>query len=213
MKYTAEEVRERVARAICAGCEENPDHLGDARGNDYRWQDYLDVADAVIDAHLAGMGEPVAQGESAWLERLKDPATVHALMLRGVIAIPSIRSMVDLRGEVPNGEEVQLLRIAELQEQLAAQPRAVPDGITALINAHAELLESNPYCYFELAYTRQTEWMAWLCSKPAEDDPDRKILACGQGNTPNEACMQALGMLAAAPSPGESNTTNQQAAR
>lgn len=66
--------------------------------------------------------EPVAHGESAWLERLKDPATVHALMLRGVIAIPSIRSMVDLRGEVPNGEDVQLLRIAELQEQLAAQP-------------------------------------------------------------------------------------------
>lgn len=70
----------------------------------------------------APTAEPVAQGESAWLERLKDPATVHALMLRGVIAVPSVRSMVDLRGEVPNGEDVQLLRIAELQEQLAAQP-------------------------------------------------------------------------------------------
>lgn len=72
MKYTAEEVRERVARAICAGCEENPDHLGDARGNDYRWQDYLDIADAAIDAHLAGMGEPVAQGEAATVVDLHD---------------------------------------------------------------------------------------------------------------------------------------------
>lgn len=77
----------------------------------------------------APTAEPVAQGEAEWLERLKDPETVHALMLRGVIAVPSIRSMVDLRGEVPNGDEVQLLRIAELQEQIAAhlaQPRAVP---------------------------------------------------------------------------------------
>lgn len=53
-------------------------------------------------------------------EFLKDSVNVHAMMLRGAIAIPSIRSMVDLRGEVPNGEDVQLARIAELQEQLAA---------------------------------------------------------------------------------------------
>jgi hypothetical protein len=41
---------ERVARAICAACEDNPDHTGDARGNAYRWQDYVDVAQAAIGA-------------------------------------------------------------------------------------------------------------------------------------------------------------------
>ena len=41
---------EPVARAICSACEENPDHCGDARGNDKRWQDYLPVARAAIAA-------------------------------------------------------------------------------------------------------------------------------------------------------------------
>ena len=41
---------EPVARAICTACDENPDHQGDARGNQYRWQDYIDVAQAAIAA-------------------------------------------------------------------------------------------------------------------------------------------------------------------
>jgi len=43
-------IREKVARAICQACHENPDHKGDATGNDYRWQDYLEAADAAIAA-------------------------------------------------------------------------------------------------------------------------------------------------------------------
>ncbi len=43
-------IREKVARAMCQSCYENPDHKGDATGNDYRWQDYLESADAAIDA-------------------------------------------------------------------------------------------------------------------------------------------------------------------
>lgn len=67
------------------------------------------------------------------------------------------------------------------------------DPIRQLIEAHTTLLEEgNHYAYFELAYTRQTAWMAWLCSKPREDDPDRKVLAKGQGTTPDEACEAAL---------------------
>ena len=31
-----------------AACDENPEHPGDARGNQKRWQDYLPVADAAI---------------------------------------------------------------------------------------------------------------------------------------------------------------------
>ena len=47
--------RDAVAWAICAACEERPDAAGDARGNEKRWQDYLDVADAAI-AAMAGGG-------------------------------------------------------------------------------------------------------------------------------------------------------------
>lgn len=66
------------------------------------------------------------------------------------------------------------------------------DAIRDLIAKHAELLESSDYVYFELARTRQTGWMAWLCSHPAETHPDRKVLARGQGETPDEACREAL---------------------
>lgn len=51
---------EAVARAICAACDENPDHQGDARGNEKRWMDYIKPAEAAIEAlvtlpeHLKG---------------------------------------------------------------------------------------------------------------------------------------------------------------
>lgn len=64
-----------------------------------------------------------------------------------------------------------------------------------LIDKHSKMLEDNPYCYFELAYTKQTGWIVWLCSKPKQDDPDRKILTCGQGSTVNIACKNALDYL------------------
>lgn len=41
---------ESVARAICAACEENPDHSGDCRGNEFRWQDYREPSIAAIRA-------------------------------------------------------------------------------------------------------------------------------------------------------------------
>lgn len=44
----AQVMRNAVARTICSRCGENPDHRGDARGNQYRWQDYLEIADAAI---------------------------------------------------------------------------------------------------------------------------------------------------------------------
>ena len=48
---------EAVARAICVACEENPDRRGDARGNEFRWQDYRDVALAAISAFIAAQQE------------------------------------------------------------------------------------------------------------------------------------------------------------
>lgn len=41
---------EPVARAICLAQEENPEHIGDAQGNAFRWQDYLPVAEKAIEA-------------------------------------------------------------------------------------------------------------------------------------------------------------------
>lgn len=71
-------------------------------------------------------------------------------------------------------------------------------AIAELIEAHAALLAGgNHYAYFELAYTRSTGWMAWLCDKPCnattgKPEPDRKVIACGQGATPEAACQAAL---------------------
>ena len=76
----------------------------------------------------------------------------------------------------------------------AAPVDARADPIQELISKHAELLADGPYAhyYFELAYTRQTQWMAWLCSKPREDDPSRIVIAKGQGDTAEAACADAL---------------------
>lgn len=65
-------------------------------------------------------------------------------------------------------------------------------NLSKVLVIHEFLLYSNPYCYFELAYTRTTEWMVWICTKPREDDPNRKVLLRGQGSTPEEACIDAL---------------------
>lgn len=53
----SENTIETVARAICEACEENPDHTGDCRGNDYRWQDYREIALAAIDAMAREEGD------------------------------------------------------------------------------------------------------------------------------------------------------------
>lgn len=70
-----------------------------------------------------------------------------------------------------------------------------PDPIRSLIAAHKKLLRTNAYAYFELAYTRQTQWMAWLCTNCRDQDPGRKVLAQGEGSTPNAACRAALKRL------------------
>jgi len=90
----------------------------------------------------------------------------------------------------PAGDSAAEFRAA-LLAMLAAAPQGA-DPIKRLIAMHNELLGEYPYCYFELAYTRRTDWMAWLCTKPREDDPERKVLACGQGLTGEEACAEAI---------------------
>lgn len=61
-----------------------------------------------------------------------------------------------------------------------------------LVALHTEQLSSNEYAYFELAYTRRTGWMAWVCSHFREDNPNREVIACGQADTPESACARAM---------------------
>lgn len=86
-------------------------------------------------------------------------------------------------------------------------------AVIDLIATHAEMLEENPYCYLELAYTRYTGYMAWLCTKP-KDRPDckspadsfgtdRLVIASGQGDTAEEACLQVLVKLGKAKAPDD----------
>lgn len=65
-------------------------------------------------------------------------------------------------------------------------------ALNDVMQIHQEMLKENHHCYFELAYTRTTEWMVWICSNAKEIDPNRKVLLCGQGSTPEEASINAL---------------------
>jgi len=69
------------------------------------------------------------------------------------------------------------------------------DPIRALIAEHAAVLDQNESAYFELCYHRATGWMAWITDKPLcmppVVNPDRKVLAQGQGDTADEACRDA----------------------
>jgi len=58
-----------------------------------------------------------------------------------------------------------------------------------------ELENSYPYLYAEIAKTRATNWMAWLCTHNREDNPSRKVICSGQGITAEEACEDALKAL------------------
>lgn len=78
----------------------------------------------------------------------------------------------------------------------------INDPIRELILAHTGLLERYPNCYFELAWTRTTGWCAWLTNRPATGEPgtaafalSRKVLARGQGDSAEQACLDALAVL------------------
>lgn len=95
-------------------------------------------------------------------------------------------------------------------EAATAQPSdAARDVIRDLLARHATLIEEgNEHAYFELAYTRQTGWMAWITDRPARGEPgtaeyarSRKVVARGQGDTPDEACADAIFAMQQASTP------------
>jgi hypothetical protein len=65
---------ERTARAICAACGDPPDSTGDCRGNDKRWQDYIEPAKAAIGALADG-------GVLVRLERIEEYEDCHPELL------------------------------------------------------------------------------------------------------------------------------------
>lgn len=82
---------------------------------------------------------------------------------------------------------------SDLKASLYRRPApAAGDAIRDLIAKHTELQDRNDHTYFELARTRKTDWMAWLCTHPVETHPNRLVMARGQGSTPDEACRAAL---------------------
>lgn len=64
--------------------------------------------------HLAALSSVIAD-RTHLCAAISDPAAVFVNMKRGTIAKPSLRSMIDLYGEVVNGEDAQLLEIARLR--------------------------------------------------------------------------------------------------
>lgn len=70
-----------------------------------------------------------------------------------------------------------------------------PSHFQALLEVHERLLKENPYCYFEVGYTRTTGWMAWLCTNSLELDKNRKVLAKGQGDSVEAACKDAINSM------------------
>jgi hypothetical protein len=104
--------------------------------------------------------------------------------------------------EYVRADLVQADHIADERNMGAGEVQA--DSCARLVAFHAAQLDSNPYCYFELAYTRQTDWMAWITDRPAQGEPgtaayakSRKVIVRGQGPTAQEACADALAALAA----------------
>lgn len=90
---------------------------------------------------------------------------------------------------------------AALATQQEAQPQAEPaggdkeDALREFFALHAAEVDANPYAYCEVAYTRATGWMAWITDKPLAcvvENPDRKVLMRGQGDTPEEAAADAI---------------------
>ncbi|AQS50765.1 hypothetical protein PAEH1_02870 [Paenalcaligenes hominis] len=94
--------------------------------------------------------------------------------------------------------KIEQATVKAFKDRLAKQESAITHDappqkhIQKLLSIHEQMLIGNSYTYFELAYTRQTGWMVWICSHPLETHPNRVVITKGQGGTPDEACAAAL---------------------
>jgi hypothetical protein len=179
-------------------------------------------ADHIADERKMVVGEvqagAVQEAYQQFLDDTKDatrPYARHALVACiaecQALSYSEDRGITVCEAESIGGVLHELRRLQNLEAETVevirtgAPTEAVrPDAFDSLVAFHAEQLEANPYCYFELAYTRQTAWMAWITDRPAKGEPgtaehakSRKLIARGQGETPFAACADALAALAA----------------
>lgn len=136
-----------------------------------------------------------------------------AAMLEAAEAMVSL--LRDHQDEIARGEAPHVFTAldayVELQESAQAlrlhfDSPAEVSAFDALVAMHGLIREYNPHAYFELAYTRGTGWMAWICDRPGSGTPgtvewnlSRKVLTSGQGETTDEACEAALEKLTIKP--------------
>lgn len=125
------------------------------------------------------------QYPAAYDQYLRHPANGPKTSLRAESEIDTARRMI-----------VAALSVAPTPPAQAADSVLEDaDPIRALIGQHAAILAQNESAYFELCYHRTTGWMSWITDKPLcmppVVNPDRKVLAQGQGDTADEACRDA----------------------
>lgn len=87
----------------------------------------------------------------------------------------------------------------ELNDALNSQ--GIADEITCpiqgLIAMHGLLLDVMPEAFFELTWTQQNKWAAYICDKPGFGA--NRVLTSGHGNTAAEACDDAIDDLLTRP--------------
>lgn len=195
----------RALERACAPASVQTDHIADEHGmvgGDVR-------PEAVQEAYQQFLDE-TQDAERPYARR----ALVACIAECQALSYSEDRGITVSEAESIGGVLHELRRLQNLEAEAvevittgAPTETARTDAFESLIAFHAEQLEANPYCYFELAYTRQTAWMAWITDRPAKGEPgtaehakSRKLIVRGQGETPFEACANALAALAASAS-------------
>ena len=92
--------------------------------------------------------------------------------------------------------------IGSMDTAVTALTITAENAIVRAARLFSQAQEDNAYFYFELAYTRQTEWMCWLVDKSRKAAPGEPaseqgflVLAYGQSRDPALACYAVLRQL------------------
>ena len=125
---------------------------------------------------------------------MKNPQTLVEKLDAASNLVAQLKLSHDV-GDKPHFARTYEKAIKLVMDALDAVQQGTPaEQLAALRN---RLGETNPHTYCEVAFTRQTEWMAWLCDKSPDPGtgrplPNRIVLARGQGESMNAACFNCL---------------------
>lgn len=204
--------RQRAAVALLDTCTKSPPTAQAAESAPAAYSIDADpqgiramVADAITGALAFGAQGSNPPPEGHWLAPFWNAARSDHSQADSVLKGHQIAALVnELRDIAVEFHGTQQLReriaqvvvpVLKVQKANRVLEDAAPDHIRALIAQHAAILDQNESAYFELAYHRVTGWMAWITDKPLcmppVINPDRKVLAQGQGDTAEEACADA----------------------